>query len=212
MFSKQIPTYFLAPNFQIQLNQSIRLGDIIIDPDDPLHHLSRLPDNDLSGEGKPSETFQGPGARKNQLWTTFQKTVSMSSRDIKTKFEIETLETFRYRPTAKQLERRMSDPKVKDHFKPSLKKRTAYMVTGLMVAKGLRTRNPLSQTPGASAGDSVFDDGGVQEKISRSSRTETDTEESKIIFAYSLAPLRVKGWWRKEMELETESYSSGALS
>jgi hypothetical protein len=211
MSSKQHKAYFFAPSFDIPPDGPIRLGDIITDPADPLHNLGRLPDDDSSGKGERLKPLEGPEARKANLWTSFQKAVSMSFGDPETKFEIETLETLQYKPTIAELAQRMSDPRLKEYFKSPLKKKTAYMVTGLKIARGLRIRKLASQAFQGSVGDSAAVSGGGQAAISWGKETETNTEDSSIVFAYSLTSLRVKGWWKKEKELITEPYVSGPL-
>ena len=207
--SRETSTYFLAPNFDIAPDGLIRLGDIITDPFDPLQNLSRLPDDDPSGKGERSEILEGPEARKNNIWTNFQKIVSMSVGE--TKYEIETLETLQYRPTTTELAQRMSDPMVKGYFKSSFTRTTAYMVIGLKIARQSRASKPLSQTVEASVGDSVVVGAAMQEEISQSSETVTYTERSEFVVAYSLMSLRMKRRVWQKRELSTEPYSSGAL-
>ena len=186
--------FHLAPSFDIPVDGPIRLGDIIADPGDPRVPLSRLSDGESRNVYQPLAPETGSRAREDTTWKTVQNFIQSSRGDTETLFEIEELVTLQYDPTPSELAQRMKDSEVDRYMSSSLfKRRGVYVVTGLKIAKGFRMKRS-THAAGQIQTDVTTASVGGEAETSMIHKVEAKSQESRIVFAYSLTAVKKKGF------------------
>ena len=236
----QQPTYLLAPNFHFKPDTGpIALGNIIADPLRPHRALTTVDVGTLKAVYPRIETmtdYDRSMMRRTSsdlsmaVWAQFVQTVCAKvsgerGTSVHTNYTMGALETayFVTDPTLEEIEARLKVPRVQAVVKagsmPGLRQ-PVYMVTGLMIAKGLAAQQERGKYR---AGEvkvrgnvpTPAGDVGLGANLAKSASTEeSDTWKAgeEIVFAYQLLKIEVKGWKGIKIEYDELRHKAAYLS
>lgn len=236
----QQPTYILAPNFHFKPGTGpIALGNIISNPLQPHRALTTVDTATLDTTYPKVERFTDyersitRGDHRNisiSVWAEFLQTVSGKvsggrGTDVQTNYTMESLETmyFVVDPPIEEIQARLKAPRVQAVTRASRIpgfRSPAYMVTGLMIAKGLSAtmeNNKSRDREFELSGNAPSPAGqvGAGANIAKSTSTERADQwraSEDIVFAYQLLKIEIKGWKGERVEYDELRHKAAYLS
>ncbi|RSL53231.1 hypothetical protein CEP54_010488 [Fusarium duplospermum] len=223
-----LKTYLLAPNFTLEPDGPIRIGNIIADPFRPTKSLSsplKPPLTATHTDFECSFTRESSKSLNGSVWAQFLQTASAKvgggvSKALLSEYTMDSLETTRLKQdlSDEEAELRAVELKVKAAIESGLSGTApVYMVTGLKIAKGFRLNKSATSTRegNVSAGIPITEEVGAGADFSASSSRSTGESlqaGSDIIFAYQLHVIARKGWWRKRVEADVYAPKAAFLN
>lgn len=235
----QQPTYLLAPNFQLKPGGPILLGNIIADPLRPHRPLTTIDASTLKATYPRIETItyddrtvtrrsshdasMAVGAQIARIISA--KVSGTRGSSVHTNYTMDAVETayFVTDPPLEEIETRLKVPRVQTVLKagrmPGLRQ-PVYMVTGVMVAKGLavlqeKGKHGAGEVEAGGNAPTPAGDVGVGANLSKSGdMEESDTWKTQedIVFAYQLLKIEVKGWKGTRIEYDELKHKAAFLS
>lgn len=223
-----LKTYLLAPNFTLEPDGPIRIGNIVADPFCPTKPLStplKPPITAIHTNFECSFSRDNNKSLHGSVWAQFLQTANANisggvSRATLSEYTIDSLETIRIKedPSDEEAAERVKESKVQAAIKAGLSGAApVYMITGLKVAKGFRLNKSVTSTREANIGASfpITAEVGAGTDIS-ALRAKVTSESSRsgndIIFAYQLHVIARKGWWHKRVEIDVYAPKSAFLN
>lgn len=225
-----VKTYILAPNFSLQLDGAVRIGNIIADPFRPSKILSSSDPSSapleiatttqLESSIRHVDSKSGHGS----VWAYFLNTVgghlsAGSGTDVTTQYNCDRLDTMylKYDPTEGQITTRLQDAKVQAAMNAGMfGKQPVYMITGLKVARGFRFQKQVTRKYEGGVGVTVPVVDGVSVGGEIGGARGNEVEESSqvvedIIFAYQLHKIAVKGRRTKSTSVDVYTPKAALL-
>lgn len=229
-------TYILAPNFRIKAGSNvISLGNIVADPLRAHRPLTTVEDNYLAtnyprvemvSEYERNITRSQSSGISAAVWSQFVQTMSAKvsgtrGTNCESKYSMNVLETryFATDPELEEIESRIKAPRVEAIINSGWlprQRRPVYMVTGIMIAKGLSAsiqrgkQNSYEVEVGGNvpaAGVDLGIQGGRSHSVGDS---DSWTAGEDVVFAYQLLKIKVKGWKGNRVKYD-ELRHQGAL-
>jgi hypothetical protein len=213
-------TYLLAPNFTLEPDGPIRIGNVIADPFHPtkvLHTPTTEPATAEHTDLDLSYTREKSRSHHQSIWARFLSTASANigtgtSSDVHTQYTMDSMETIRIKndPTDKDAAELLNHPEIQDTVNAGLMGfAPVYMITGIKIAKGFRLSIRTSRTCDAQLGGSTpitetISAGGEMGGSRRVVAEDSLCTGNDIIFAYQLHVIAPKRWWRR---LENNVYA-----
>ncbi|KAM6529685.1 hypothetical protein FALCPG4_007814 [Fusarium falciforme] len=221
-------TYLLAPNFTLELDGPIRIGNIIADPFRPTKPLSSPVEPPLTATHTDfdcSFTRESSKSLNGSVWAQFLQTASAKvgggvSRAVLSEYTMDSLETMRLKQdlSDEEAELRAREPKVKAAIESGLSGTApVYMITGLKIAKGFHINKSATSTREGNLGAGIP----ITEEVSAGADFSTSSSRSTgeslqsgsdIIFAYQLHVIARKGWWKKRVEADVYAPKAAFLN
>ncbi|RSM08256.1 hypothetical protein CDV31_008264 [Fusarium ambrosium] len=205
-----LKTYLLAPNFTLEPDGPIRIGNIIADPFRPTKPLSSPLEPPLTATHTDFEcsfTRERSKSLNGSVWAQFLQTASAKvgsgvSKALLSEYTMDSLETTRLKQdlSDEEADLRAREPMVKAAIESGLSGTApVYMITGLKIAKGFRLNKSATSTRegNVSAGIPITEEVGAGADFSASSSRSTGESlraSSDIIFTYQLHVIAQKGW------------------
>lgn len=222
-----IKTYILAPNFTLQLDGAVKLGNIIADPFRPSKTLSSLdsgsdnPEIITTTELESSIRHVNSKSGHGSVFAYFLNTVgghlsAGAGEDVLTQYDFDQLDTMylKYDPKEEQVAARLQDNKVQAAMNAGMfGKQPVYMITGLKVARGFRFKKQIVTNRDGGVGVTVPVLEGISVGGEIGGARGNETEESShvvndIIFAYQLHKIAVKS--RRNQTMSVDVYTPKA--
>lgn len=238
-------SYFLVPNFNYSPGGPVALGDIIADAYFPAESLlARAPPLPDSSSEQAPEVYSATERGCRYMRSTHQSRALGASarflqilkmgveddraRNIKQNLSCKEMRTEYILPSTEVLKARVADKDVSMVMKTRKggglgTRRSVYIITGLMIAKGLTIETEAGQEKVINAEaeiDAAALSGGaapLSTTVKGSSTTgiqERATVEEVVgerILAYQLSRLQFKGFQEKKTDLEVSSHRKGAF-
>lgn len=236
----QQPTYILAPNFHFKPGTGpIALGNIISHPLQPHRALTTVDAATLDKIYPRVATFTDyersitRGDHRGvsiSVWAEFLQTVSGKvsggyGSDVQSNYTMDSLETmyFVVDPPIEEIQARLKVPRVQAVTKvnriPGFRT-PVYMVTGLMIAKGLSVAMENNKHHNGEieiSGNAPSPVGQVGAGVNLAKSTSTGEADKwrageDIVFAYQLLKIEVKGWKGDRVEYDELRHKAAYLS
>ncbi|KAI9833798.1 MAG: hypothetical protein M1819_003533 [Sarea resinae] len=216
-----VKTYLLAPNFNFRPDGPIALGNIIANPFRPQRILTApgpsAPRPEIESITEYDYQISRGSGRDVQLgvWATFLQTVGgnvglKNSHDLLTEFTMDSMETryLKHEPSEQEISERVRAPRVRNVITSgTFRSQPVYMITGVKIAKGLRTSKERSSNRGGDVGATVP----VSAEVSVGAGIDLSTRKSErdafragddVVFAYQLMKITEKGWREKNLVVD----------
>ncbi|KAF7550734.1 hypothetical protein G7Z17_g5514 [Cylindrodendrum hubeiense] len=223
-----LKTYLLAPNFTLEPQGPIRIGNIIADPYYPTKPLSTPLNPPVTATHTDFECSFSRDSKKSlqgSVWAEFfrfatPKTSGKVGRATLLEYTMDSLETIRIKedPSDEEASELVKDPKVQAAIKAGISGTTlVYMITGLKVARGFRLDKSVTSTRGGGIKTdiAIISEVGVGTDISIShskGTSESLRSGNDIIFAYQLHMIASKRWWHKRVEIDVYTPKTAFLN